>query len=44
MINKCYSSKISVQNGLKTYVITAFKIKIKFVDSIDLFEQKQSIK
>ena len=44
MINKCYSSTINLQNKLKTCVITAFKIKIKCVDNIDLFKQKKSIK
>ena len=44
VINKCYSSMISVQNGLKTPIKRAFYIKIKLVDGIDLFKQKQSIK
>ena len=44
MTNKCYSSIITVQNRLKTPVKSAFYIKIKFVDNIDLFKQKQSIK
>ena len=44
MINKYYSSTISVQNGLKLRVKRAFYIKIKVVDSIDLFKQRQSIK
>ena len=39
MINKGYSSTISVQNGLKTNVKRDFYIKIKFVDSINLFKQ-----
>ena len=43
MLNKCYSSMISVQNGLKTPVKRAFYIKIKCVDNIDLFKQKRSI-
>ena len=40
MINKCYSSTISVQNEPKTKVKEAFYLKIKDVDSIDLFKQK----
>ena len=44
MLNKCYSSTISVQNRLKTTIKRAFYIKIKLVDGIDLFKQKQSIK
>ena len=40
MINKCYSSKIIVQNGLKTGIKRAFYIKIKFVDIDHLFIQK----
>ena len=44
MINKGYSSTISVQNGLKTDVKRDFYIKIKFVDNINLFKQKQWIK
>ena len=44
MINKCYSSTISVQNGLKSEVKRAFYIKIEFVDNIDLIKQEQFIK
>ena len=44
MINKCYSSTISVQNRLKTTIKRAFYIKIKCVDNIGLFKQKLSIK
>ena len=44
MMNKCYSSKIRVQNGLKTPVKRAFYIKTNCVDSIYLFKQKHSIK
>ena len=44
MINKCCSTTINVQNGLKTLVKRALYIKIKFVDSIDLFKQKKPIK
>ena len=44
MLNKRYSSTITVKNKLKTPVKGVFKIKIKSVDSIDLFKQKQSVK
>ena len=44
ILNKCYSSTISVQNRLKTPVRRAYCIKIKCVDTIDLFKQKHSIK
>ena len=42
MINKCCSSTISVQNGLKIPVKDTFYIKIKFIDNIDLFKQKNN--
>ena len=42
MINKGYSSTISVQNGLKTPVKRVFCIKINCVDNIGLFKQKKS--
>ena len=44
MMNKCVSSMIRVQNGLKTPVKRAFYIKTNCVDSIYLFKQKHSIK
>ena len=44
MLNKRYSSTITVKNKLKTSVKRVFNIKIKSVDSIDLFKQKQSVK
>ena len=44
MTNKCYSSMISAQNGLKTRVKKAVLYKKKCVDSDDLFKQNQSIK
>jgi len=44
MLNKRYSSIITVKNKLKTPVKGVFRIKIKSVDSIDLFKQKQSVK
>ena len=40
IINKCYSSTISVQNRLKTPLKRTFFIKIKFVDNNGLFKQK----
>jgi hypothetical protein len=42
MVNKCCSSTISVQNGLKIPVKDTFYIKIKFIDNIDLFKQKNN--
>jgi len=44
MLNKRYSSIITVKNKLKTPVKRVFKIKIKSVDSVDLFKQKQPVK
>ena len=40
IINKCYSSRISGQNGLKTPLKRTFYMKIKFVDNNGLFKQK----
>ena len=43
MLNKCYSSMISVQNELKNPIKRVFFIKKKCVDNIDLFKQIRSI-
>ena len=44
ILNKRYSSIITVKNKLKTPIKRVFKIKIKSVDSVDLFKQKQPVK